>query len=155
MSKVNFQGDVLIHSTNDGGEIDIEDGLIQDCNTFSTAVYISLFGGNKDDVAGRNKETWWGNLIPGTDGSEKIVSQFQAITCGLPLTGANLKKAQTAAESDLKWFVDEGIADSVSVSLAAENIKRVRVSVEFTKDGSKIFESAYYFEWEGVQNGLR
>ena len=55
----------------------------------------------------------------------------------------------------MKWFVDEGIADSVSVSLAAENIKRVRVSVEFTKDGSKIFESAYYFEWEGVQNGLR
>ena len=54
MSKVNFQGDVLIHSTNDGGEIDVEDGLIQDCNTFSTAVYISLFGGNKDDVAGRN-----------------------------------------------------------------------------------------------------
>ena len=73
----------------------------------------------------------------------------------MPLTGANLKKAQTAAESDLKWFVDEGIADSVSVSLAAENIKRVRVSVEFTKDGSKIFESAYYFEWEGVQDGLR
>ena len=155
MSKTDFKGDVLIHSTNDGGEIDVEDGLILDCNTFSTAVYISLFGGNKDDDAGRSKETWWGNLIPGTVENERVVSHFQAVICGLPLTSGNLKKAQTAAELDLKWLKDEGIADSVTVTLKAEDVKRVCASVEITKDGTSLFESSYYFEWEGARNGLR
>lgn len=155
MSKVDFKGDVLIHSTSDGGEIDVENGLVLDCNTFSTAVYLSLFGGNKDDEAGRPKETWWGNLIPGTNKSERLVSQFQAVTCGLPLTSANLKRAQRAAENDLAWLKEAGIADSVNVTLAAQDIRRVGVNVEIAKDGSKIFESEYYFEWEGVQNGLR
>ena len=155
MSKTDFKGDVYIHSTNDGGEIGIEDGLVLDCNTFSTAVYLSLFGGNKDDDAGRSKETWWGNLVSGTGENERIVSQFQAAICGLPLTSGNLKKAQAAAERDLAWLKDEGIADSVSVTLKAEDVKRVAVTVEVRKDGGKIFESNYYFEWEGARNGLR
>lgn len=155
MSKTDFKGDVYIHSTNDGGEIDVEDGLILDCNTFSTAVYISLFGGNIDDDAGRSKETWWGNLIPGTNENERIISQFQAIICGFPLTSGNLQKAQAAAGRDLAWLKDEGIADNVTVLLKAEDVRRVCVSVEAQKDGSTVFESSYYFEWEGAKNGLR
>ena len=76
LSKTEFAGDVLLSGTDGIGNIVIEDGLVKDCRNFSTAVYLSLFGGNARDSAGRENETWWGNLIPGTKKNEKLVSSF-------------------------------------------------------------------------------
>ena len=80
-----FQGDVLLVSTPDDGDIVLEDGLIQDCRNFDTAAYLSLFGGNEDDLNGKSKETWWGNLIPGTKRNEWMQSEFGSTVAGFPL----------------------------------------------------------------------
>lgn len=56
-----FGGDVLLFDTEDGGEISVINGLVIADGGFNTAVYLSLFGGNKDDggeVA--SGDTWWG-----------------------------------------------------------------------------------------------
>ena len=77
LSKTEFAGDVLLSGTDGMGNIVIEDGLIKDCRNFSTAVYLSLFGGNARDSAGRENETWWGNLIPGTKNPSPIQSEIE------------------------------------------------------------------------------
>ena len=72
-----FEGDVLLFDTDDGGEISVVNGLVIADRKFSTAAYLSLFGGNVED-GGRvdNNKTWWGNRFAETSEKEKIVSRF-------------------------------------------------------------------------------
>ena len=143
-----FMGDVLVISANDGGDIVVEDGLVKDCRNFDTAVYLSLFGGNKDDLNGRAKETWWGNLIPGTKRNEWMQSEFGAMVTGLPLTSGNLRKASEAASRDLAWIKSDAGADSVSSSLYAKSAERVRLTVEVMQDKQKAGGGSYEFQWQ-------
>lgn len=143
-----FMGNVLLVSGGDGGDIVVEDGLVKDCRNFDTAVYLSLFGGNKNDLNGRPKETWWGNLVPGTKRSEWMHSEFGAMVTGLPLTSGNLRNASEAVSRDLDWVKSEAGADSVSSSLLAENSKRVRLTVEVMQDKKKAGGGSYEFQWQ-------
>ena len=104
MDKNCFEGDVLLISTLDGADIVVKDGLIKDCRNFDTAAYLSLFGGNENDIDGRAKETWWGNLISGTQRKEWMQSEFGAMVTGYPLTSGNIQKSIAAAERDLEWM---------------------------------------------------
>lgn len=145
-----FMGDVLLQSTLDGGDIVVENGLIKDCRNFDTAAYLSLFGGNKKDLNARPKETWWGNLIPGTKRNEWMQSEFAATVNGLPLTSGNLLKARQAAERDLDWIKKDAGADKIFASLKAENPARVRLEVEIKKRDAAIAGGAYELQWQGA-----
>lgn len=146
--KNEFAGDVLLVSTLDGGDIVVEDGLVKDCRNFDTAAYLSLFGGNKGDVDGREKETWWGNLIAGTKRNEWMHSEFGATVVGLPLTSGNLRKARDAAGRDFDWIKSDAGADDVSVSLVAESHARVKLTAEITKDSQSVGGGEYEFQWD-------
>lgn len=145
--KNEFAGDVLLVSTVDGGDIVVEDGLVKDCRNFDTAAYLSLFGGNDGDLNGKPKETWWGNLIPGTKRDEWMHGEFGAMAAGLPLTSGNLRKASDAAARDLDWIKSDAGADEVSVSLAAESQQRVRLTAEVKKDSSVVGGGMYETQW--------
>lgn len=146
--KNEFAGDVLLLSTLDGGDIVIEDGLVKDCRNFATAAYLSLFGGNSGDVDGREKETWWGNLIPGTKKNEWMHGEFGATVAGLPLTSGNLRRARDAAARDLDWIKSDAGADEIAVSLVAESQARVRLSAEVKKDSATVAGGEYEFQWQ-------
>lgn len=149
LNKTDFAGDVLLIDKEGSGEIVLENGLIKDCRDFSTAAYLSLFGGNKRDKSGQTNETWWGNLISGTKKNEKLVSSFYAIVTGLPLNSMNIKKAVAAAKDDLEWFVDEGIADEIDAAIEATNAKTVQLAVDIRKNRSSIMKDNYSFQWQG------
>ena len=148
MEKNCFEGDVYLVATPDGGDIVIEDGLVKDCHNFDTAVFLSLFGGNENDTDGREKETWWGNLIPGTKREEWMQSEFGAMVTGYPLTSGNIQKAKAAAERDLDWIKSEAGADKINVSLAAESAKSVLLSARITQNGKKVGGGVYEFQWQ-------
>ena len=150
MCKDEFMGDVLLISTPDGADIELDNGLVKDCRNFDTAVYLSLLGGNDEDLNRRPKETWWGNLIEGTQENEWITSEFGAMIKGFPLTSGNLRKAKDACKRDLNWIMSEGGADDISVELAAESSQRVKLDVEVTQDGSKAGGGNYELQWQGA-----
>ena len=142
-----FGGDVLLFDTEDGGEISVINGLVIPDGGFRTAVYLSLFGGDKDDggeVA--SGDTWWGNRLEGVSENEKLVS--------VPLNSKNLKIAQDRAEEDLKWFLDDDIADSVEVELLDEGNNRIQLNVRIEKSGEIIESGKYALQWEAVKNGV-
>ncbi len=143
-----FEGDVLLISTPDGGDIQISDGLVLADRKFSTAVYLSLFGGNKDDDGKvKNKRTWWGNLIEGTKESEKMVSRFQNIITGLPLSTKNIRLAEQAAVLDLEWMKNEGICDEIIITSNMQNKNIFMVSIQLLKDKALISETAFQAQW--------
>jgi phage gp46-like protein len=148
----NFEGDLLLYDTPDGGEVALESGLFVSDKQFSTAVYLSLFGGNEEDPGKvKNNQEWWGNLLDVSE-SEKLKSRFQYIVSGLPMTVKNIKEAETAAQLDLQWFISEKIADEIYIYGQATGKNRFNLTVEIMKDTRSIFKNVYSLQW-GVDNG--
>lgn len=146
-----FQGDVLLYDTDDGGDIDIINGLVMPDRGFGTAMYLSIMGGNIDD-GGKvdNAKTWWGNRINGTKEHEKIVSRFQSIIKTLPLTTKNLAAAEDAIMEDLDWMKREEIIDEIKVNLKAVSNHRVEIEIVLTKNGNLVEKGNYSANWEAL-----
>jgi len=151
-----FEGDLLLASTPDGGEIRVENGVFACDRAFNTAVYLSIFGGNKEDTGKvKNNKTWWGNTLEGTGENEKLVSRFQAVIFGLPMTSKNIESAESAAALDLQWIIDEGIADKITVSGRAVSRKKFSLRVEIKAGGKSIYENTFALFWKaGIYGDL-
>jgi phage gp46-like protein len=153
----NFEGDLLLYDTPDGGDVNIENGLFINDQSFNTAVYLSLFGGNKDDNGKvKNRKTWWGNMLDGTSESEKLISRFQSVIFGSPMTTKNIQRAESEANLDLKWIIDEGIADKITVYGSAVTRNKFSLYVMIQDNGKSIYENTFAIFWKaGIYgNGL-
>jgi phage gp46-like protein len=146
----NFEGDLLLYETLDGGDMSIDNGLFIPDKQFSTAVYLSLYGGNKTD-AGKvnNTDEYWGNYLNGITESEKIRSRFQYIVTGLPMSVKNIKEAEKAAIMDLQWFIKENIADDITAYGQAVGKNRFKITIEILKDKNTLFKNEYSLLWGG------
>lgn len=152
----NFEGDMDVCTTADGGDVTIQDGLFVCDRGFRTAIYLSLFGGNEsDDGKNTANKSWWGNMISGTKLAEKYVSRFQNIITSLPMSTKNIKLAEDAALIDLDWIKTEGIADLIESSGSVSGKNIFCLIVRLKKKGILLFENEYRLNWEAVQNGVR
>jgi phage gp46-like protein len=82
-----------------------------------------------------------------------MVSRFQAIMTGLPMTVKNIREAETAAETDLQWFKDEKIADEITATIKCTGKHEFNLTIEILKDARTVFENTYALQW-GVNNGV-
>jgi phage gp46-like protein len=156
MNLKDFEGDLLLSDTGDGGDVVVSEGLFQSDRSFDTAVYLSLFGGNKSDSGKvKNGTTWWGNTLRGTGENEKLVSRFQNIISSLPMTTKNILDAEDAARLDLKWMIDEGIADKIETSGRALSHNRFAMAVHITAGGKDIYTHTFAQFWEAGVYGIR
>jgi phage gp46-like protein len=150
-----FEGDLKLFETPDGGEVAIENGFFVADHGFSTAVYISLFGGNiVDSGKVKNNKTWWGNTLSGIQGNEKVVSRFQNTIMTIPLTVKNIKYAEEAAKQDLDWMVKSGIIDEIVATGNTEGRNRLKLFIKLNKAGKSFFESSYGTMWGDVLSGV-
>jgi phage gp46-like protein len=156
MNLQDFEGDLLLTDTADGGDVIIFEGLFQSDRSFDTAVYLSLFGGNKSDSGKvKNNKTWWGNTLRGTSENEKLVSRFQNVICGLPMTTKNILEAEDAARLDLQWIIEEGMADKIEAAGRALSHNRFALKVHITTGGKDIYSHTFALFWEAGVYGIR
>jgi phage gp46-like protein len=99
-----------------------------------------------------SNQSWWGNQIG--DKETELRSSFQNVICSLPLTTKNLQAAEDAAKKDLKWVIDKGIGDEITVSGSIENIKEANFVIKVIKDGENVLDSTFGVEWEAMSNGI-
>ena len=136
------QGDVLLVQANDDGEITITGGVAEMTGDFSTAAYLSLFGGNEDDDGiSDNGKTYWGNYLE-IDPVFKYVSKTQNLLQSLPAVSANLLRIEDAAKSDLEWFLTKKIASSLTVSATIPELNKVEITIAIEAQGE---ESTFSF----------
>lgn len=131
--------DVLLRQTNDGGNITIQGGLVLLSEGLETAAYLSLFGGNEDDPAEADTVLqWWGNLLD-AEPERAYRSETQYLVRSLPAIPANLRRIEQAAARDLKWFVDTGVALSVTVEARIPALNKIGIAlVIITATGQRI-----------------
>lgn len=150
-----FGGDVLLYDTEDGADISVVNGLVMCDEGFRTAVYLSLFGGNKDDSGEVvNNSTWWGNKLQNISENEKIVSKFQAYIISVPLTSKNISIAEDKVKQDLNWMLEDGIADAITVSISAVGLKEIELNVVIGKSGDIIEAGNYSLQWGAMKDGI-
>jgi len=155
MTQQDFNGDLLLIETPDGGDCMLDNGLLLADHGFATAFYLSLFGGNKEDAGKfKNRNTWWGNTIPGVAENEKVTSRFQHFIQAVPMTIKNIKEAEGMAQLDLKWAIEEKIVDAIDVSIRSESMNKIRLFVTATKEGRTIHEVDYGVLWGAALNGV-
>lgn len=131
------QGDVLLFSTTDGGEILVEGGVTQMSGGLETSAYLALFGGNIDDPGtDGSRLQWWGNFTE-PDELRHYRSQTQHLLAALPATSGNLKQINEAAANDLAFLVDAGAASAVSVEASIPTRNRVDITVTVTAEGDE------------------
>ena len=136
------QGDVLLFQTDDDGEINVENGIVEMSGGLETAAYLSLFGGNEDDD-GRddNALTWWGNLDE-VDPVRQYRSETQHLLQSTPATSGNLRRIEDAANRDLAWFTEQNVASSVTIEASIPGVNRVKITVKIEANG---VESSFDF----------
>ena len=133
----NQQGDVKLFQTDNEGEINVRDGLVEMGGGLETAAYLSLFGGNEDDDGlAENNKTWWGNLDE-IDPARQYRSETQNLLRAIPTTSGNLRRIEDAASRDLAWFIAEGVASSVSISASIPGVNRIKLTVDIEADGDE------------------
>ncbi len=149
-----FQGDVLLLSTPDGGDLSIMDNFIVGTGGFETAVFLSLAGGDVDDngTESTRKSGWWGNALEPDNPNRRLISRLQNIIRGLPATPNNLNKAIQAAKDDLSWFIEEQIADTIELNGSIPSKNRLELSGKILKDEKLLHEIKFEENW-GAQSG--
>ena len=136
------QGDVKLFQTDDDGEINMENGIVEMSGGLETAAYLSLFGGNEDDDGREdNPHTWWANLDE-TETAKQFRSETQNLLQGIPATTGNLLRIEDAINRDLAWFLDNNVASSVTVSVGLPAVNKIKIIIDIEANGE---ESSFEF----------
>lgn len=131
------QGNIRIFQTDDGGEIDIENGILAADGGLDSMAYLCLFGGNEeDDGRDENPRKWWGNLTE-QDTARHYVSRTDEILLRCDPIPANLKRVEDAALQDLGVFLSAGVASSVTVAASIPALNSIRIAVTIEADGAE------------------
>ena len=146
-----YEGDILIHSTEDGGEINYDSGILEMTKGFESFIYLLLFGGNIEDdgTNATEKKEWWGNKLETNNPERKLTSRFQNLIHGLPATPANLKRLKSAALQDLSFLTTEKIADTIEIELTIPAKNKLDIEIIIWKDEKKLFETTFEINWKG------
>lgn len=147
---MNFEGDVLLISTVDGGDMVIQDDFVKATGGFETAAYLSLFGGNREDNGTEStiKKSWWGNQLEPDNPERRMISRTQNLMFGLEATPGNLLKIIEAAKQDLSWFKDMGIADTIEVSGRIPDRNRLELNIGIFKDSDLLEDFKFVENWK-------
>lgn len=119
------EGDVKLFQTNDDGDINVTDGLIEMSGGIETSAYLCLFGGNEqDDGRPDNNLQWWGNVGEKT----KYQSETQFLLKSIPATTGNLKRIKEAAIRDLSSLPAKSI--EVIISMPRLNMVKLEINID-------------------------
>lgn len=127
--------DVRLFHSDDGGELDIDNGRIALDDTLETAAYVSLFGANRldDGTDATADKQWWGNSEEPVQ-HRKLRSETQYLLDSLPQTTGNLARIVEAAHRDLAWMEDE-VGAKVEVTGRIPGLDRITLEVSIAVDG--------------------
>ena len=128
---------VRLFQTNDGGDINYTDGIIDADGGLETAAYLAMFGGNEsDDGRDDNPFTWWGNRME-TDPAFQYRSETQFLLRSLEPGSANLRRLEDAARRDLSFFVTIRAASSVDAEASLISLNRVLFEISVNIEGEE------------------
>ncbi|AAQ96488.1 hypothetical protein [Vibrio phage VP16T] len=122
--------DVWMFQTVDDGNVYPVNGDLYRTDGLETAVYLSLYGGNPEDNGqDANRLGWWGNANQ-EEPARQMVSRFQHLVEGIPLTSGNLQRLEDAATADLEWLSELGYDVRTSGRLTGKDRLQMTINID-------------------------
>ena len=131
---MNYDGDVKLFPTEDGGNITIKNGQPYMDDGLETAAYISLFSGD-----------YWGNSISERD--EKCESKLETLFTRTLTNQARLDAEEYALQA-LAWMKRQGIAKEIEAEASIPRTGMLGLVVKITQPDGTIAELRYQINWE-------
>ena len=131
--------------------------IINDTNTpnndnedLKRAIVISLFTWKRADPTdiydGNNKYGWWGDSFPYKE-NDKIGSKLWQLI-RTKITDDIIMQAQEMCEEALAWLIEDGIVDSLNVSISRLNTDKLEALITLYQN-----EKTTKFKIEDLLNG--
>ena len=134
-----FDGDVALIMTQDGGEIIYTGGQpLMDVGGLENAVNISLF----TDI------NWWGNALEESEPDKQIGSGFEDNIRSKAVTIAYLRDVENAARDALQWMINQKIAQSIKATATWPEHNTVDLEILITKPDGDNVSFRYSLNWE-------
>lgn len=123
--------DILLDHTYDGGDVRIVNGSFALDDGLSTAVYLSLFGGNDGDdgTDAAAPKQYWGNRLE-TESARRIRPEMHALIKAHPLTSGSLLRIEQAGARDLSWLAEQSLADAIAVEGSIRSSDRLEIEAK-------------------------
>ncbi len=134
---MNYDGDVKLIPTEDGGQITIEKGQTIMDDGLETAAYISLFSGD-----------YWGNAISERD--EKTESELETLF-SQTLTNQVRLDAEEYALQALEWMKRQGIAAKIEAEGSIPRTGFLGLVVRIYQPDDTVAELRYQINWTNQQ----
>jgi phage gp46-like protein len=127
------------------GDLDLETGL-------RTAVTISLFTNRRVTelevpVGEKSRRGWWADAVAEVEG-DRIGSKLWLLDREKQTVDV-LERAREYAEEALAWLVEDGVAESVSVSTTYPSRGILRLEIEIVRPNKQSAALSYDYAWEG------
>ena len=135
----------LYQKDGDGGEIDFVNGQAVMDDGLETAAFLSMFGGNDDDsgLDGDKPRQWWANFEE-PDAVKRHRSETQFLLNSIALIPANLRRVEDAANADLAWMVETGLAGFVSAAATMPALNTIKLQLKIEVQGQEL-EPAFIY----------
>ena len=130
---MNYDGDVKLYPTEDGGQITLKNGQPYMDDGLETAAYISLFSGD-----------YWGNSISERD--EKCESKLETLFTRTLTNQARLDAEEYALQA-LAWMKRQGIAAKIEAEASIPRTGMLGLVVKITQPDGTIAELRYQINW--------
>jgi phage gp46-like protein len=136
---VNYDGDLMLYPTPDGGDLNIIGGQPDMDAGLWTTVYLSLFSG-----------VWWGNAL--SEQAEQLADSIEAVM--LDDSNQGRLNVQEAARAALRWLVDDGIAAAVDVEATIPTAGWIALTITITEPAADPTVLRYKINWAGQRTAM-
>jgi hypothetical protein len=123
---MSYEGDPKIYITANGADMSFRDGQPVMDRGLENAVVLSL-----------HSRAWFGNLFL-REASQKLNGRFEPTAEG-PITLSNLANIENAAQTDLAWMVETGVASRVRTATENNTGVSTRTVVAVSPPGADVF----------------
>lgn len=126
------------------GDLELEDGL-------RTAVTISLFTDRRVTAlevpeGEKGRRGWWADSVAEVEG-DQIGSKLWVLTREKQ-TVEVLERAREYCEEALAWLIEDGVAESVSVSTSYPSRGILTIEIEIVRPNKETASLSYDYAWE-------
>lgn len=146
--------DIRLHQTAAGlfdaavvqNDIETDDGL-------ETAVIVSLFCNRRctaDELPpeAQSREGWWGDVVE--SGNDEIGSKLWLLRRE-KITSETMQRAREYSEEALQWFVDDGIAEDISVEVERKGLYQATIHIDIRRPGEQKTRR-YSYLWNTIES---
>jgi hypothetical protein len=138
--------DIMIYESGNGGEINIENGIIEETSAIFNQIYLAHFGGNLEasttgeEQEGKERFDWWGNGF--LDAENQMNSNLERSLNENTITSYGRNFIERAAKEDIEYLSNMAeIETTVSI-----------VSFDKLKIFHKINQTQVNYIWDATKN---